>query len=151
MDYNKKIAINPITTDNKPKHQHTKDDLEEIRNFLKSPERAVHKSSSTIKVSKSQILLTMAEIDRRASKVEPAYSIKGIIFWKNAKESYDVLRNFEADTLRKYWTLIKGSADLATFCEIVTKNAQIINSSDIKYIFKKTWTTNSFNFAVSVR
>ena len=86
-------------------------------------------------VTNSKLLLALIEICVNAKNYGITLQNKSRIFWDEVyskKEFENILKNFKAETLRKYWRIISDIGDLKGVINTIKKFEDVINQENAK-------------------
>jgi hypothetical protein len=86
-------------------------------------------------VSNSKLLLALIEICINAKNYGINLQNKSRIFWDEVYSNKDfesILKNFKAETLRKYWRIISDIGDLKSVIETIKSFEDVINQENAK-------------------
>ena len=84
-----------------------------------------------IKIERTDIILAIIELAIYQDKYNLKGSNKTLHFWKNAKNIKDInniIRSYRADTLRKFWYIIRKCKDVQKYIQVVQNYTYIINN-----------------------
>jgi hypothetical protein len=91
----------------------------------------------TGKVSNSKLLLALIEICINAKNYGILQQNKSRVFWDevyNNKDFENILKNFKAETLRKYWRTISDIGDLKSVISTIKEFENVINQDNAKLL-----------------
>lgn len=84
-----------------------------------------------LKIQRTDIILTIIELAIYQKNYNLEGSNKTISFWENARyieDIKDIIKIYKADTLRKFWYIIRQCKDIQKFIEVVQNHTYIINN-----------------------